>query len=98
MTSASRARAQATVVPQGVPHALEVSYAQSVERIVKLIEAESLRLEKKAAATAKGLDTKDVRVLIDLARALQSLHSGTLWGARAILAKQSTAGTGEVGK
>lgn len=82
-----KARVVSTAAP---PHALEVTYAQSVEKIILLIQSELAKLE--AIALTRALDGRERGQLVDLARACQSLQGNTLAAARGILDRWSKQG------
>ena len=73
-------------IARPIPSEFEGEFADSVRRICTIISLESKRLEQKLRY--RGLTVKDSRLLLDMAWACKSLHSGTLHGAEAILAKR----------
>ncbi len=75
------ARAKAPPMPPGVAGV----HAKSVAQIADIIAVEAQRMAERQAQGA--LSSADTRKLTDLAQASRALATGTLWGARAVLAK-----------
>lgn len=83
----TKARPRAPNPLPPIPGSAEQNFADGVANLAEVINIESTRLMAKVQGGK--LNAQDARILTSLAQAAKALQSGSLWGARAIMAKKS---------